>query len=608
MAPSKVQDGLGKHKICLLGQITVLPAPKRVPLPLRSHGALYGVLAAACTGGLDRRTVANLAFPDADPMDAANRLRVALSKIKSIMPGLVWTEGKMIGLNSELVIVDVIELDRKLRAIRDEIKESAELDKLSKLIPQLGQPLAMELTNRQLNRVVLDWPKIALAAIQRGAELAAVQGDVSLLRRFVEAAWPHEPFDDQVWRSLFLASQRPQERVAASEIFSETRRQYRTSERDFSPDLLALERAVANGGIGRTETATKISARDAEMFARVVCTLLEKNPDVVRPVFGQREAYFELVNISDAAIPLLERLTCSAPNGSAGRNGCLWNLMSIEVNLGKYDRVFEISDEILMGDCPPRMRSSVLAYRAQQFSRNGSFELAKECLHEALGTMEEAGLSRETSTLKYNLANVIQELGAIEESLDIYLEIIAFLESSNEAMANLRISETSAAVARLLMFKGREDEALAQIERAVKIADELEYAAARPITYPCLAYLLLSVRKDLSAFDWMVGGIRSAFQRGNIPQLLYALELSAGMFFFVHHMASARQAFSIASMWREESGSQPSKIHAEFVSRLPEAVRMDPECKWQSPNMRVKSVITALRRSQRILDANTKSL
>lgn len=154
--------------------------------------------------------------------EARNRLRVGLTRLRRSVPLL--ESGGRVGLDPELVRVDVHEVRERLREIALEPEADAESHALKQLLPQLGTVLFPQATAAWELEAQTAWSHTATAALERLGDLAEQAGDNALAAAAAEASVRHFPYEAPAWERYLRAMTRLGRATEAARRLAATRR------------------------------------------------------------------------------------------------------------------------------------------------------------------------------------------------------------------------------------------------------------------------------------------------------------------------------------------------------------------------------------------------
>lgn len=133
----------------------------------------------------DRTTMARALWPEESEHVASNRLRVTLTRLRSLLGASFEVNRSSVRLIEIDVSCDLWEEERKIREALDEIDLNEQLAMLTSRSTSLRSTSFREVHHLSLDRGLAEWDEICRSAICRTAELAALEGDWNR----VDLAW-----------------------------------------------------------------------------------------------------------------------------------------------------------------------------------------------------------------------------------------------------------------------------------------------------------------------------------------------------------------------------------------------------------------------------------
>lgn len=557
-------------RVELLGGFALYAEGKPEPLAVRSYSRIYALLALHLGQGVLRRQIINALWPDVSQQVAANRLRVALSEFrKELGPALLEWDG-MVGLNPELVSVDLHDLTSQLEFNDDEIDEEFEISSFEQELTRLSKQLLPLLDEPWVEEFQRKWSHDALSALKRLSDLAWKNDNHKLVFASAEAALKHDPFDDYHWQAYLRSRSILGDTAEALRTFGQAQRSIKTTiEGEFSEETLEL---VAELKLGRLNQVGKpshiLNQRESEYLTKLFHKVAQTQPEVAMAFLGTPGTGLEHVNFSDVSVPILEDLVINSTSRSENWQRALFNLLIVKSGLNDSGAMLKYGQILLDSNPDVRIVSFTMTYMAFAHLQLRSYDEGIQLADEGIKLMEDLGRTKDACQLYTNKASLLWHQGIFEPALEFYdiSSEAAKMLSKEAEERTVGTNEVNKGLVHLM--KGTPEEGLSHLEVALEMLTEAGLESNYPLLLPPVGYARYIVNSDPSGIDLVVKGLKIGYRIGHERGMQITLDFAAGILARAGKKQFAVEVLAFAKGWRESTAHPFSVAEQMFVDRV----------------------------------------
>lgn len=340
-------------------------------------GQLLARLATAHPKALGREELVFDLYPEVDPLEARNRLRVALSRLRKQIPLLEYEN--LVSLDGGEVTVDLYEARLGLQPGQEEPDGRDEAVALSKWLPWLKQTLFPGATHDWELQAQAEWAQSAGLVLERLSELGEELLDASLTATASEALIDHFPGDVAAW-NRYLSSMvrlgRP----------GEASRKLSTFDRRLRQEGVELPEAISawNSGLsGPSLMGPGLSPGEVRSFEGFFRRAMEVEPELAVQILGSPSFRPEVIRSPEAVLPLLREVArLDTPPSEAKERIQVRIITALSLTESDAEVLSEVASFLSRPIAPSRRRIALLA-AAFSHAVEGNLSAAMVAIDEA---------------------------------------------------------------------------------------------------------------------------------------------------------------------------------------------------------------------------------
>lgn len=536
-------------RISLLGDLK-FAVDESEPQPIKSNRRLIVYLALQQGRPVPRRTLVADLWPDTDPSVALNRLRVALTQLRSMLGDALLDSAAGIELDPRRVAVDARAIRTRAALAFDEISPDAELEGLAGLL-ELLHPLAIsEFEGTWFLEAQLTWSDFILKLTSRVAILALERRRLGIAATAARVGLRFEPFESVLWPALFRSTTGA-ERDAVLEEFRQARRRLRTEERrDFPEEVLAIASDAAQGKNLLADEAHPMTDQErafaGELFGRVA----ETQPDLALELMTAPEVVDIAVRHLRESSPMLDNLIQRCNRRDTVYVSAIARSMGLKALLDDWEGVIlqhrKLDGLAVSQELQAVILNSLGLAKANIRDWSGAMAAAQQ----TLALHREAKDEQKIAVSLSNLASYTYLQGDFEGGEALFAECERVLSALDGPRVQLIRITLLANRSLIPLMQGKFSDARVLQEECYALCLKYEVHHAKPLVYPILGML----RTEAGEFDGVVtlihAGLRSAFQLGATRFQQIALEYAAGALGMRGESALALGVLDWVNAWR----------------------------------------------------------
>lgn len=440
----------------LLGQRAIVGGPKNL---VQNRVLLY-LCAHFPQPTFRERIIADL-WPDDDVASASNRFRVALSRLRRMVP-LVEIADE-IRLSDEGMRIDVYDMSMLIAEASDEPDRVVERELLERTIPKLALPLLPDITEDWVLPLQAQWSTIALGAIQRLIAIGRDCGDFALQAAASQCGLRHFPYDESLWHSWLEAMSVLGETAIARKAFVQARRSLIQDGGDFGQDLVALVDDL--GVAGATHGKELLPPNEAHLMTQFFARCLHQHPALAVEILGSREFRPDVIRSPQTSLNLLQAIHLDDVPPSEAKERVRVRIITALSLLSRYQEVVEHAETFLSEPIDPSRRRIALLNVSFSYYQVGRSQDAFAAIEEAHRIAVETGYLYDAWQILGQRANLLTFNGEYDEAIEIFKRALEYFRNNELPDLDPDIHSLNVSLALALALKGDFDQAYGLILR-----------------------------------------------------------------------------------------------------------------------------------------------
>lgn len=272
-------------KLQLLSKFRLSHAETDETIAMRSNGRILAYLAYKGDQPVDRKELLRVLWPEEQSSVAANRLRVALTRMRSGLGPVLIESSHGLSLDWNLISCDYHEVIESERDSRSNVATADELQALAALLPALSQTLFAFEDEPWQKEAREAWQAWAGGILLHLADLAHLLGDQHLTEKAVEAGLTHLPAEPKLWVHLLRLGDAQGQGDQALKRLQAAQKAYSIQDPVLSKWIEQIQQSQADV----FSPQKPLTPDELEFAGSLIEVLIEKQPDLARQVLGSPE-------------------------------------------------------------------------------------------------------------------------------------------------------------------------------------------------------------------------------------------------------------------------------------------------------------------------------
>lgn len=527
-------------------------------IPLRSYKSILAALAYA-ERPVPREQLVLQVWPEAPVNVGRNRLRVALVKLRSLMPGGIAETEAGLSLDPEMVSTDISEVRLALERAPDSVTASGELEALGHALQLAGSGHSFD---PQLPGAAPFGETLARAWV-RTSELATEQSQPDLALAAARAATYFNPVSAEAWAAYVVTHWQ----VGTAAIATEEAAQRAPKRVQTDPILREALKRVRTKHPGAHD---RIANDRRGLWLDVMEAISESRPDLMRAILSSPQTLAAsgkqpriMHDMLEAATPLDLEEKDSIWARSAAR------MIGLKAWLGDAHGVLEAAPSVLEWSQEDQILRAVWNAVAVAHSLTRDWNKAFEALDRTMEYSKRMGHEVYEITTLGNAAFFRMQQGRFEEAELDYAVLSNRLAQIDTPQARFEHAISVGNQSLIPVFRGDWERAREQLEEAMEIRSRAGATVQMGILHASLAL----ARTQLGRPDGLVNSMRlaflDAFESDSFRSQQFTFEIAAAIVGKLGDSGFAQGILRWVDRWREESRAPRSPAEADFVARIP---------------------------------------
>lgn len=469
-------------------------------------GPLLLRLAAEHPNPVRREDLIESLYGDDDSPDARNRLRVALTRLRRVVP--LAEVDDLVALDPAKVRVDVTHLRQRLADIALEPSAEGEASALRELLAPLGTLLFPEADRAWQLEAQSRWSQEACLALERLGALAEEAIDNPTAAEAAEACLRHFPFEGTFWERYLQAMTRLGRAQAARRNLAAARRRARAEGLTLDERLEAWTPEDEDQGRLGPELAPGESLALQRFFRRTLLT----QPELAVEILGSTSFRPEVLRTPRAVLPLLrEALALPVPPSEARERVQVRVITALSL-LEDHAQVLPEVDRFLMEPVAPARRRIALLNGSFSNAMLGNLDQAVAQVEEAMALINGPSAANDRAECQAQRATYWMLAGRFSEAEAEMRESLNTLEAAALEGTERDLLSIRGNLGLCLLVQGRPVEAREVLRPVVDAARRLDLPVILALNAPVLGLAIAETGGSVGPL--LTDGLRAAYRMG----------------------------------------------------------------------------------------------
>lgn len=583
-----------QFRIEVLGLFRLVDLRSGSPIQLRSYARLLAHLAYRAPSYVSRKDLVREFFFDVDHAAANNRLRVALSRFRQQLPGIILESPQGLALNLEVTECDVVEYRNLAQSSRDTANESDELEALIEAVRYLNQ--------REVFATIADWEiedstelfDSYYQACVRAGELGLKMGRFGLVEEVTSSALKLWPDDVALWKCHLEAS------IALGQGNTALRslRSLRDRELLFHDEIAPLVARIANGDSLASGNGLTLTNPESQLAVEIFKVMLTSKLEIARAVLSSPETLTLAGARPKQMLSLLQQVVGDPRYGDPDWERCMARIAGLRAWLNDAQGVLEAANLLVAGSTDPIILRATWNAIGVAHSLRREWPEAMAAVEKTVQYAKVVGNEIDVISAQGNGAAYLWMQGNFEESDREYERTLRLLKQIGTDQAQFEYVIGSGNRCYIPVMQGDWPRALQLLEEAHELRKSGKTKVAMGTLLPCLAM----VRTILGNHDGVLAMTRQGFLDANetesdrSQQIVF--EFAAGTLAQTKHKQYARSVVDWVKEWRERTKLPRATAETQLMNLIftdtEPSIRLHPQ---ESPSLIGREILSRLRQS-----------
>lgn len=512
-----------------------------------------------------RATMARSLWPGESDEVSANRLRVTLTRLRSMLGSSIEVDRVSIRLTEVDTWCDLWEEARKIREALDEIDPREQLKKLTCHGASLRSTTWREFQDLVPDNTLSEWDEICSKAIGRVAELAAQESDW----HHVDLAWKWMRDRGDLLKSvseLFLDAHFA--RGTLEEGVKTVRRAGHKAESDrgsaYVQDLMLYAKQLQS----RSTEHSDYSTSQAHALGSVLLSRIDQCANGLAGILNIPEIQLSLQSAPGLYISILEKTVQHLEVGDASWMNIQSARIGAHASIYDYEHVIKICNSIFPYDKTPAQETVTWMHYSFSLFQLRRWEEAFSTIARAQQSAKLAEDQNRFDICKLTEGSYLWHVGRFELARDIYDDYIARHSDSNDFIVGVNRATCYANYAIIELVFGELDKAIQYAELAYSERHNFDLTRHLPLLLSLLS-VIKARNGDLDiAIEYAVESLKLTYQRGSSREGQINMEWICGVMVVAGQREEAWQVLNWVNDWRKRTSHERSVCEDRFAEGL----------------------------------------
>lgn len=547
-----------EFRLELIHGTQVLNASTGKASSLRSYKGILSALGYS-ERPLSRSEIISAVWPDAATSVGRNRLRVALVKLRGLMPGAIIESESGLTFDQSLVQNEANEIRLALERTQDSVTTAIEYEALASALKPLGDGSTFDREAPGAS----DFAEHAARYLLRLSELAVELSRFDEAVAAAKAATHFDPESSEIWESYLLAQWR--RGTADSALDDAKRRAPRHIQGDAK--FRAVVKQVRSKYPGAKD---QISSDRRALWLEILESLEATRPDLMRAILSSPQTLAlsgrhprSMHDLLQGATPLDIEDRDTTWERSAAR------MIGLKAWLGDAEGVLAAAPAVLGTSTDAQIQRAVWNAVAVGHSLNRDWKQAYEALEMTLEFARQCGSEMYELTTRGNGAFFKMQEGRFEESRRDYDAILERFVANDTPQAKFENAIAVGNRALISVFEGDWETALVELEQAMAIRASDGLQVQMGILHASMALVGANLNRLENVVKSMRLAFLDAFESESSRSQQFTFEIAAATISVLGDIAFAQELRDWTGSWRRDSRAPRSEAERMLVSRIP---------------------------------------
>jgi len=541
------------------------------PIPLRSYKGILSTLGYS-PHPLTREEIIAEVWPEVPLNVGRNRLRVALVKLRSLMPGAVIEHKGGLQLDPEVVSSDAHEARQAIERSQDSVTTAGEFETLLASLEPRGDGTTFD----RLAPGAGPFGEALAKAWLRAGELAAELNQFEVAADATRTATFFDPESTDAWAEYLLAQWRIGNVQGAAEDVKGRAPLRVQSDPKFQATVKDLR--ARNPGVRE-----RLSSDRRMFWLEIVDLIEESRPDLMRTLLSAPQT----LSLSGKQPRLMHDLLEKATPLDLEEKDTTWErsaarMIGLKAWLGDAKGVLETAPAVINTSTDVQILRAVWNAVAVAHSLVRDWDKAHEALARTLEYSRLFGSEMYELTTKGNGAYFKMQQGRFGEAHDAYEEIMKRLAEVDTNQAKFEHAIAIGNRALIPVFQGNWAEAITRLETAMDVRSKRGLQVHMGMLHASIAL----VRANLGRMETVANSMRlaflDAFESDSFRSQQFTFDVAAATIAVLGDAAYAQSLAHWCERWRRRTQAPRSEAERLLVSRIPKVAR-DPSVSGDPP-------------------------
>lgn len=537
----------------------VLRSHSGEPLPLRSYKNILAALGYS-EKPLTREQLIAIIWPDVAVSIGRNRLRVALVKLRHLLPGAILETDAGLILDPAEIAIDATEIRQALEKAQDCVTIAAELEALSSALATAGDGTALD----RLLPGAAEFGELVARSWLRVSELAGELAYFEQARDAARAATLFDPDSAEGWSSYVLAHWRLG--TGSLAVADAIRRAP-----EFVQETPAFREAVLQVRSKHPGVRERTSSDRRSFWLDILSCIEDSRPDLMRSILSAPQT----LSVSGKQPRIMHDMLERATPLDAETRDLVWErsaarMIGLKAWLGDAKGVLATAPAVLESSQDDQILRAVWNAVAVAHSLGRDWDLAYEALDRTMDYSRRCGSEMYELTTRGNGAYFLMQQGRFAESAKEYADGIARLIEIDTPQSKFEQAIAVGNSALIPFFEGDWEKALANLESAIEVRTKTG-VVQMGILHASLALVRTKLGRTERVLSSMRLAFLDAFESGSFRSQQFTFEIAAATIATLGDPTFGRALANWVEAWRQESDAPRSEAELGLVGRIPKA-------------------------------------
>ncbi len=535
----------------------VLSSHAGEPLPLRSYKNILSALGYS-EKPLTREQLIAIIWPDVGVSIGRNRLRVALVKLRHLLPRAILETDAGLTLDPAEIAIDAREIREELDKAQDCVTIAAELETLSSALAIAGDGSQFD----RLSPGAAEFGELVARSWLRVSELAGEFAYFEQARDAARAATLFDPDSAEGWSSYVLAHWRLG--TVSMAVTDAIRRAP-----NFVQEAPAFREAVLQVRSKHPGVRERTSSDRRSFWLDILSCIEESRPDLMRSILSAPQT----LSVSGKQPRVMHDMLENATPLDADNRDSVWErsaarMIGLKAWLGDAKGVLATAPPVLESSQDDQILRAVWNAVAVAHSLVRDWDQAYEALDRTMDYSRRCGSEMYELTTRGNGAYFLMQQGRFGESAKEYATIIAHLNEIDTPQSKFEQAIAAGNSALIPFFQGDWENALAGLESAIEVRTK-SGVVQMGILHASLALVRTKLGRTERVLNSMRLAFLDAFESDSFRSQQFTFEIAAATISVLGDAVFGRALANWVQAWREESDAPRSEAERLLVSRIP---------------------------------------